>query len=66
LDRTDRSLVGRASMDNVDIEAESWAGPVRFKEEAWEAQSKAKPERENFLHAPRVKPSALNRLQRMV
>jgi hypothetical protein len=66
LDRTDRSLVGRASMDSVDIEAESWAGPVRFKDEAWEAQSKSKPERENFLHAPRVKPSALNRLQRMV
>lgn len=63
LDRTDRSLVGR---DSIDIEAESWAGPVRFKDEAWDAQSKPKPERENFLHAPRVKPSALNRLQRMV
>jgi hypothetical protein len=66
LDRTDRSLVGRASMDNADIEAESWAGPVRFKAEAWEAPAKLPAERENFLRAPRVKPSALNRLQRMV
>jgi hypothetical protein len=66
LDRTDRSLVGRASVDSIDIEAESWAGPARFKEEAWEAHSKPQPERENFLHAPRIKPSALNRLQRMV
>ena len=66
LDRTDRSLVGRASMDSADIEAESWAGPVRFKAEAWEGPSKSPVERENFLHAPRIKPSALNRLQRMV
>ena len=66
LDRTDRSLVGRASMGSADIEAESWAGPVRFKAEAWEAPAKLPAERENFLRAPRVKPSALNRLQRMV
>ena len=67
LDRTDRSLVGRASIESADIEAESWAGPVRYKAEAWEAQpSKPQAERENFLHAPRIKPSALNRLQRMV
>ena len=66
LDRTDRSLVGRASMESADIEAESWAGPVRFKAEAWEAPGKPQPERENFLQAPRIKPSALNRLQRMV
>jgi hypothetical protein len=66
LDRTDRSLLGRASMDAADLDAESWAGPVRVKEEPWEAQAKRQPERENFLHAPRIKPSALNRLQRMV
>ncbi|WP_158944577.1 hypothetical protein [Granulicella sp. S190] len=66
LDRTDRSLVGRASIDSADLDAESWAGPVRAKEEAWETQAKRQPERENFLHAPRIKPSALNRLQRMV
>jgi hypothetical protein len=70
-ERTDRSLVGRsmvgvANVDSAEIEAESWAGPVRFKEEAWEAQSKPQSERENFLYAPRVKTSALNRLQRMV
>ncbi len=29
LDRTDRSLVGRANIDSADLEAESWAGPVR-------------------------------------
>src|SRR5271156_4812953 len=40
LDRTDRSLVGRASLDSIDIDAESWAGAVRFKDEAWGAQSK--------------------------
>ena len=66
LDRTDRSLVGRASVDSADLEAESWAGPVRIKDESWEAQGKRPTERENFLHAPRIKPSALNRLQRMV
>jgi hypothetical protein len=66
LDRTDRSLVGRANVESADIDAESWAGPVRFKSEAWEAPAKPQAERENFLHAPRIKPSALNRLQRMV
>jgi hypothetical protein len=66
LDRTDRSLVGRASIESADLEAESWAGPVKIKEEPWEAQTKRQPERENFLHATRIKPSALNRLQRMV
>jgi hypothetical protein len=66
LDRTDRSLVGRASIDGADLEAESWAGPVTIKDEPWDTQTKRQPERENFLHAPRIKPSALNRLQRMV
>ena len=66
LDRTDRSLVGRANIASADLEAESWAGPVRVKEEVWEASAKRQPERENFLQAPRIKPSALNRLQRMV
>ena len=66
LDRTDRSLVGRASIDSADLEAESWAGPVKVKDESWEVQTKRQPERENFLNAPRIKPSALNRLQRMV
>jgi hypothetical protein len=66
LDRTDRSLVGRANIASADLEAESWAGPVRVKEEIWEASAKRQPERENFLQAPRIKPSALNRLQRMV
>jgi len=64
-DRTDRSLIGRANMDSAAIEAESWAGPVRFKEEAWEGQTKPQPERENFLYAPRVKPAAPGRLRRM-
>jgi hypothetical protein len=59
-------LVGRANVESADIDAESWAGPVRFKSEAWEAPAKPQAERENFLHAPRIKPSALNRLQRMV
>ncbi|WP_353073174.1 hypothetical protein [Tunturiibacter gelidiferens] len=66
LDRTDRSLVGRANITSADLDAESWAGPVKVKEEQWGVQTKRQPERENFLHAPRIKPSALNRLQRMV
>src|ERR1700749_1608455 len=30
LDRTDRSLVGRANADSDELDAESWAGPVRL------------------------------------
>jgi hypothetical protein len=66
LDRTDRSLVGRANIAGADLEAESWAGPVRVKEDSWEGPAKRQSERENFLQAARIKPSALNRLQRMV
>ncbi len=41
-----------------------WPGPVEGG--GWEAPRKPQPERENFLQAPRIKPSALHRLQRMV
>jgi len=45
LDRTDRSLVGRGIIDSADLEAESWVGPVRIKDESWEAQGKRPTER---------------------
>jgi hypothetical protein len=64
-DRTDRSLLGRASLDSAEIEADSWAGPVRPKEETWEMQNKARVERESFLNATRTKAPLSNRLQRM-
>jgi hypothetical protein len=65
LDRTDRSLLGRAVVDTAMLEAESWAGPVRPKEDTWEAQNKVRVERENYLNAPRIKASTPNRLHRM-
>jgi hypothetical protein len=64
-DRTDRSLLGRVVIDSAEIEADSWAGPARPKEETWEMQNKARIERESFLNATRTKAPASNRLQRM-
>jgi hypothetical protein len=64
-DRTDRSLLGRAAIDPATLEADSWAGPVRPKEDTWETQSKARIERESFLTATRAKTPAPGRLQRM-
>ena len=62
-DRTDRSLIGRAAIDSGSIGADSWAGPVRPKEESWEAQNKLRTERESFLNATRSKlPSRLQRM----
>jgi hypothetical protein len=48
------------------IEAESWAGPVRFKEKEnlWDLQYKAKIERESFLHASRTPAVPLNRMHK--
>ena len=61
-DRSDRSLIGRAA-DSDAIGADSWAGPVRPKEESWEAQNKLRTERESFLNATRSKlPSRLQRM----
>jgi hypothetical protein len=64
-DRTDRSLLSRAAIDGAEIEADSWAGPARPKEETWETQNKARIERESFLNATRTKAPASSRLQRM-
>jgi hypothetical protein len=64
-DRTDRSLLGRAAVDPTTIEADSWAGPVRPKEETWETQTKLRAERESFVNATRAKAPVANRLQRM-
>ena len=47
------------------VEAESWAGPVRPKENhLWDLPHKLKMERESFLHAARPKLGAPNRLQK--
>jgi len=48
------------------VEAESWAGPVRFKEKEnlWDLQYKAKIERESFLHASRTPAVPLNRMHK--
>jgi hypothetical protein len=56
---------GRAVIDDDAIEAESWAGPVRAKEDTWETLSKLRAERESFLNATRGKTPAPSRLQRM-
>jgi hypothetical protein len=49
------------------VEAESWAGPVRPKENLWDMPHKAKVERESFLQAARPKSNAAanNRLHKM-
>jgi len=45
------------------VEAESWAGPAKPKENLWDMPNKLKMERESFLHAAR--PKATGRLQKM-
>ena len=62
-DRSDRSLIGRAVVDSDSLAADSWAGPVRPKEDSWETQHKLRTERESFLNATRSK--LPTRLQRM-
>jgi len=49
------------------VEAESWAGPVKPKENLWDMPHKLKIERENFLHAARPKSNGNgnNRLHKM-
>jgi hypothetical protein len=47
------------------VEAESWAGPVKPKENLWDMPHKLKMERESFLHAARPKPAGAGRLQKM-
>jgi hypothetical protein len=47
------------------VEAESWAGPVKPKENLWDMPHKLKMERESFLHAARPKPAGTGRLQKM-
>ena len=47
------------------VEAESWAGPVKPKENLWDLPHKLKMERESFLHAARPKTAGAGRLQKM-
>jgi hypothetical protein len=47
------------------VEAESWAGPVKPKENLWDMPHRLKMERESFLHAARPKAPAASRLQKM-
>jgi hypothetical protein len=64
--RGDRLPLGRSGRDMAEIEAESWAGPVRPKEDAWEMQnSKLRQQGGNFLHETRMKVPAPSRMDRM-
>lgn len=47
------------------IEAESWAGPAKFKEAPRGGENKLKIERENFVNAARIKPQVARSFQRM-
>ena len=47
------------------IEAESWAGPAKFKQGPRNGESKLKIERESFVEAARVKPQVARAFQRM-
>ncbi|HMF64129.1 MAG TPA: hypothetical protein VK608_08590 [Edaphobacter sp.] len=47
------------------IEAESWAGPAKPKENPRNAESKLKIERESFVNATRLKPQIARAFQRM-
>jgi hypothetical protein len=47
------------------IEAESWAGPAKFKQGPRSGENKLKIEREGFVDAARVKPQASRSFQRM-
>lgn len=46
------------------IEAESWAGPVRPKENSWGASDRGQSEREGFLNAGRAKSLSVRPFQR--
>ena len=67
VERIGRITVARSStaVDDATIEAESWAGPVRTKEDTWETMSKLRAEREEFMNATRGKTPTPSRLQRM-
>jgi hypothetical protein len=60
-DRSDRAVRGR--VDAASVESDSWAGPVRVKEDAWDMQNK-RTEAASFLHATRGKTQTPNRLHR--
>jgi hypothetical protein len=69
--QTPEELIVPERMHHIDpelmaaVEAESWAGPVRPKENhLWDLPHKLKMERESFLHAARPKLGAPNRLQK--
>jgi hypothetical protein len=47
------------------IEAESWAGPARPKENTWGASDKGGSERDNFLNASRGKSPSVRSFQRL-
>ncbi|NYF79771.1 hypothetical protein [Granulicella arctica] len=64
--RADRASQGLSAREMADIEAESWAGPARLKEDAWEMQNnKLRQQSENYLHETRMKAPASSRMDRM-
>lgn len=64
VERTGKIMLTHSIATTDDIEAESWAGPVRAKEDTWETMNKLRAEREGFLNATRGKAPAASRLQR--
>jgi hypothetical protein len=72
IDRDDMPILERMGYDRAtvaEIEAESWAGPVKPKETAakdqsWSGETSTRGEK-GFIHAARIKPQPLRPFQRM-
>ncbi|HTD97417.1 MAG TPA: hypothetical protein VK627_10815 [Edaphobacter sp.] len=67
-DRDDMPILERMGYDRetaASIEAESWAGPAKPKENAWGAGAKPKVERGGFINSTRLKPQTGTRIQQM-
>jgi hypothetical protein len=70
LDRDEMPILERMGYDRETvalIEAESWAGPAKPKDESWgteKVENRAKGEK-GFIHAPRVTPQPVRPFQRM-
>lgn len=67
-DGEEMSILERMGYDRATatlVEAESWAGPVKPKENSWAAENKLKGEREGFMNATHGKPQVARPFQRM-
>jgi hypothetical protein len=67
-DREDMPVLERMGYDRetaILIEADSWAGPAKSKENSWESEKKLKTERERLINAARMKSQMARPFQRM-